>query len=107
MNLYAMVGNDPIRLIDILGLVEYKFEVVRGDPTSDASILGASGRWGQPWWCADGSYTISDALAYSTVTITSRDAGEEHATPWTSQNQRALFFCICGRKIALEHSMSK
>jgi len=72
--LYVFGRNGPLTSIDILGLVEHRFEVVRGDPTSDASILGAAGRWGQPWWCASGSYSIVDTLADSTVTITSRDA---------------------------------
>ena len=74
LNLYAIVRNDPIGLIDLFGLIDVKFEVVRGDRTSDSSILGGSGTWSDPWWCTlKGDYSVSGNLADSTLTIKSRD----------------------------------
>jgi RHS repeat-associated protein len=74
-NLYAILSNDPVDDVDYLGLVDYKFEVLTGNPFSPGSIRGGIGTWGQPWWCADGLSLILGNRAYSSVTVTSREGG--------------------------------
>ena len=54
VNLYGFICNNPVSQVDYFGLVDYKFEVTEGNPFSGGSILGAAGRWGQPWWSASG-----------------------------------------------------
>ena len=76
LSLYAFVCNDSVDFLDLFGLVDYKFEVVTGDPFSPTSIDAFSGKWGQPWFCASGDYLVMGASAYSSVTIVSR------SKPW-------------------------
>jgi RHS repeat-associated protein len=73
VNLYGFVCNNPVNLVDILGLLERRFEVVVGDPWSLASIAAWSNAWGQPGGNATGNYSVIGSTASSSVTITSRN----------------------------------
>jgi RHS repeat-associated protein len=73
-NVYAFVSNDPISAMDLLGLVDSKFKVTVGDGWK-WPINNTAGTWGQPWWCADGDYSVGQTTASSWVEITSRNAG--------------------------------
>jgi len=68
LNLYAILGNDPVGDVDYLGLVDYKFDIVVGTPRT----IGDVGEWGQPAKSATGSTNVSGKTATSSVTITSR-----------------------------------
>ena len=68
LNLYAILGNDPVDDVDYLGLVDYKFEIVTGTRT----LFGNIGTWGQPSGNATGTSSIAGKTANSSVTITSR-----------------------------------
>ena len=72
LNLYGFVSNDSINSFDALGLVDYKFEVVRGNPYpfNKSGFSKGVGSWGQPFYTADGFFGITDTFAYSRVTIT-------------------------------------
>jgi RHS repeat-associated protein len=72
-NLYVIVSNDPVGDVDFLGLVDAKFEVCVGNSWALGSLAGVIGDWGQPQFCANGSYTITDKSASSTVIVLSYD----------------------------------
>jgi len=45
-NLYVFVGNDPISFLDMLGLVDFRFEPVVGELSG---MIVRAGHWGQPF----------------------------------------------------------
>jgi len=55
--------NDPVCKVDLFGLVEFRFEVVKGP-----RMLGF-GEWGNPSEFAFGEYHVGDAEAWSRVTV--------------------------------------
>jgi hypothetical protein len=65
-NLYAYVGNDPISFLDILGLVDFRFEPVVGE--LGGMIVGA-GSGGQPWNYADGSASSGSKSAHTFIKV--------------------------------------
>ncbi|MCX8092209.1 MAG: RHS repeat-associated core domain-containing protein [Verrucomicrobiae bacterium] len=65
-NLYVFVGNDPISFLDILGLVDFRFEPVVGELSG--MIVGA-GQWGQPFNYADGSASSDSKSARTFIKV--------------------------------------
>ena len=88
--LYGFVGNDPVDDTDDLGLLDHKFEVVTGS-VGPTTVFGGTGVWGQPFWCASGSASVSADDASSQVAVVNRKdpwgpgAGNACNTPAGSQ----------------------
>jgi hypothetical protein len=67
-NCYGFVGNSPLNDVDDLGLVDVKFEVTQSSFWS-GSWGGLAWGWGQPYWAAEGSYSIGATSANSYVKV--------------------------------------
>jgi len=65
-NLYVFVGNDPISFLDILGLVDFRFEPVVGELSG---MIVRAGHWGQPFNYADGSASSSSKSAHTFIKV--------------------------------------
>jgi RHS repeat-associated protein len=67
-NLYVFVENSPVNDFDFLGLLDVKFEVTH-DNFFTGSWFGLGWGWGQPYWAAEGDYSIGANSASSFVKV--------------------------------------
>jgi hypothetical protein len=64
--LSVFIGNDPISFLDVLGLVDFRFEPVVGEL---GGIIVEAGRWGQPFDYADGSASAGLKSAHTFIEV--------------------------------------
>jgi hypothetical protein len=62
----VFVGNDPISFLDILGLVDFRFEPVVGELSG---MTVRAGHWGQPFNYADGSASSSSKSDHTFIKV--------------------------------------
>lgn len=66
--MYGFVENAPVNDYDYFGLVDVKFMVTH-DNFLTGSWFGLSWGWGQPFWAAEGDYSIHGNSASSFVKV--------------------------------------
>lgn len=80
-NLFGFVRNNPVSLIDRLGLMHVRFEVVTGNRLMGIPTQ-AAGKWSQPYWAGDGDSLITSHSAWSMVKL-NNEASWQDAFHWT------------------------